>query len=269
MKTSFILAALFLCGAAHADDRAWIGSTRAEIHAHFAANIAHAVASNPQISATLGGMNAVELTRMATLLQQEGADSNGILQGIAQRSDAATLVRVATAFGSPITDSAVSAAAPAGIASAYFANKKATQLNAGLIAAPTLDMTLYEVYLDYLTTGLSVETSLAMTVSFAGQYLGASFVAGYQIGSGIYWLNDQINPTINQTIGAAVAGIANTLSLPSSAFAISTDTPAADMPADVPATPLMGDNFGLDPSIGWDGGEGSGGGDVMALDQED
>ena len=70
--------------------------------------------------------------------------------------------------------------------------------------APTLDMTLYEIYLEFRTAAigsLSVEAALYETAAFAGANLGTAFGVGLTIGTGIDWLIQTLDPPLWNMIG--------------------------------------------------------------------
>jgi len=153
------------------------GLTPAEVHQTFAANIIANLEADPDLDATLARIAPVELASIMVLVEREQHGSAARVYAVIERRvRPETLAHVADMRIFPNT----------------------------VIAAPTLDMTLYEVYLDYLTAGLSTEAALGMTATYAGGYLGAAWLFGWNIGSGIVYINDQINPGINQAIGDAL-----------------------------------------------------------------
>jgi len=167
-------------------------------------------------------MAQIELARLS---RQYYIESNGnmgpLLEVAAQRLTAANLILIAAAFGQANVDAAVAAYAPASIQATYAASARMGIMDrsqarfvamgiSGVTPSPNLDMTLYEIFLDYFTAGAdtSAAAALAQTSAYAGTWLSAAATFGYSVGTGIYWIDDQIDPDINiylgNEIGAAV-----------------------------------------------------------------
>ena len=135
---------------------------------------------------------------LARLSRQYYIESNGnmgpLLAVAAQRLSAANLIAIAAAFGQANVDSAVASYAPASTIAAYAGATRMAVIDrsqarmvvagiSGVTASPNLDMTIYEVFLDYLTAGTdtSVAAALAQTSSYAAGWLGAAATFGYSV----------------------------------------------------------------------------------------
>jgi hypothetical protein len=190
-----------------------LGTTKATIHSQFPVVILYNFTNSAVINTTI--TNAADIY-LARLSRQYYIETNGnvapLLKVAAQRLTANNLLRLQSAFGKANVDAAVKAYATATTQAGYaaggtkpvIARSQAKMIQAGITGvtpSPNLDMTLYEIYLDYLTSGLSVEASLAMGAGYASAYLGAAFEIGYEIGGAVYFLDDQIDPEINVWIG--------------------------------------------------------------------
>lgn len=80
--------------------------------------------------------------------------------------------------------------------------------------APTLDMTLQEIYLEFRTApvgSLSVEAATFSTAAYAMINLTAAWTAGYIIGSGIHWVIQTYSPSLDNQIGATMDWTLNNL----------------------------------------------------------
>jgi hypothetical protein len=195
-------------------------------------------AHNPQIDQIVANMTQWDLARLSVVLEQsylytlEPCCGGGttyqvsvpaFLAGAVPNLSAASLVKIRAAFGSSDVDAAVNAYSSDAIKTAYFAASQIApyptsraqvisvgqkvQLNTTVTVLgavtpnPLLDMTVYEIYLDYVTAGWSTAASLTATAKFVGGNISSAFIAGYTIGTGIYWIIDQTDPDINIWIG--------------------------------------------------------------------
>lgn len=76
-------------------------------------------------------------------------------------------------------------------------------------AAPTTDMTLEEIYLDFRTApvgSLSPASALSETTLFASQRVLPAAAAGTAIGTGINYLIENYDPSLSDAIGGTIAG---------------------------------------------------------------
>jgi hypothetical protein len=191
------------------------GTTKAAVHTQFAAVILYNFQNNTSLNGQISQMAQIELARLS---RQYYIESNGnmapLLAVAAQKLTAANLILIAAAFGQANVDAAVAAYAPAATKATYGASSRMAIMDrsqarfvamgiSGVTASPNLDMTLYEIFLDYLTAGTdtTVAAALAQTSSYAGGWLGAAATFGYSVGTGIYWIDDQIDPDINIYLG--------------------------------------------------------------------
>jgi len=79
----------------------------------------------------------------------------------------------------------------------------------GAAAAPTTDMTLEEIYLDFRTApvgSLSPASALSETTLFASQRVLPAAAAGTAIGTGINYLIENYDPSLGDAIGGTIAG---------------------------------------------------------------
>jgi len=82
-------------------------------------------------------------------------------------------------------------------------------------ATPTLDYTLYEVYLSYRTSpvgSLTVRAALYETAVFAGSRLAGAYYAGYAVGTGLSNLIQIYAPDLHDRIGGAIYNVVDWLS---------------------------------------------------------
>ena len=205
----FALLTLVLLGAnAHAQ------ITRASVDAAFSSTILSNFTSNPNINATFASLGTAEIAILSTRYVATGGNVQTLANIAAQRLNAQNLVRFNTAFGMMEIDSAVGNFAPYSVQSVYFTtpvpppflHSHAQMQAMGIVtAAPTLDYTIYEVYLDYLTSGLTVESALAMTAMYVGQVITTTAGVAYAVGTGVYNISEYITPGSTNWIGDLVA----------------------------------------------------------------
>ena len=154
--------------------------TPAQIDAQFDANIRANFHANRQLDATLNQMGASDL---AFIAMRTNGDPQILAEALPKVSSA-NLLRLVTAFGADAQRSEIQ----------------------GVTAAPMLDYTFYEIYLDYLTAGNSVGASLWLAGQYITLNLGAAYVAGNLLGQAIDWTVGQIyGPTWDDAIGGTEA----------------------------------------------------------------
>lgn len=197
-----------------------LGRTPEEIHSKFAANMEKGFAS-PQASRFVTRLSNKELQRIAYYYYaSNGGKSPQLLKVFAQRLDSKSLMRIAGAFGYANVQTAIDSYAPAIVQREFRAH-----VAAGLVPmtaapdssrftvmpmsgpAPTVDMTLEEIYLDFRTApvgNLSVPGALSETLSFAGGRLIAAWGVGYAVGTGISQLIQTYDPPLDDAIGGTV-----------------------------------------------------------------
>lgn len=210
---------------------------RVGLHQSFNRVILCNLQHNPNVNAMIAAMAPVELARLSTQFDvttkvfasqvpTNVPPVSAFLQTSAQRMTAANLSKIRSAFGAE-TDTAVARYASLSVQSSYFAAvhkaplpmSRAQILSNGLavksgtvtvqgtvVASPVLDMTIYEVYLEYYTAGWTATASAAAAASYVGAQLTAAYAAGYVVGTGIYWITDALEPEINIWIGDQIGG---------------------------------------------------------------
>lgn len=212
---------------------------KAAIHSAFNRVIICNLQHNPNINATMASMGTFDLARLSTQFDlttktyaslgvQNVPPVSAFLQVSAQRLTASNLMRIRSAFGGTETDAAVAKYSTLSIQSTYFSSvhaaplkmSRAQILSLGLavkagtvtvqgtvVPSPTLDMTLYEIYLDYYTAGLSGAAAAAEAATYIAGNITAAFSAGYLAGTGIYWLTDKLDPEVNVWIGDQIGPV--------------------------------------------------------------
>jgi hypothetical protein len=141
------------------------------------------------------------------------------LDSLAKKLDGKRLARVAGAFGYIPVSIAVSTHAPSDVQVVFEEKAKRSAVTpsggkATIFAAPTIDMTIYEIYLEYRTApigSLSARSAIAETGIFAGDPLLRAFGAGYVIGTGINYLITNFAPELGDSIGGTIAGMAENI----------------------------------------------------------
>jgi len=200
----------------------WQGNTFATVETQFTAVILWEWGS--QSAAILNGqveiINDLDLARFAHFYWVEshgGQQFSWLMYYAATKLSPVHLVRWATAFGFPSTNLFVDAYAPPTIKAQYYALKPATHalikqshamyeaegklyttINgmAGAAAAPNVDMSLREIYSEYLFNGAETEAeAFAKMVKFAAGRLGVAWTAGYKAGSMFYAFAERIDPS--------------------------------------------------------------------------
>jgi len=207
------------------DGAAGPGDVRAAIDRNFAGVIEHNLAAMPASTARawLDQMSDRELSDLAQLYANSNAmtfRSGHALEVLVDRLDVNRLARLPRFFGTNEVNGAVLAAAPvkfsalALVTGAAFhaaplsgvALTRSVAVPAGIgrdvirpmQTAPTVDMTLGEIYLNFRTLpvgALSVQSAIYETAQFAGKNLVFAWGVGYGFGSGITYLMETYAPT--------------------------------------------------------------------------
>lgn len=219
----------------------YVGSPaqKAAIHSNFNRVILCNLQHNPNVNMMIANMQPIDLARLSTQIDLTAKTFASMgttnvptvamfLQTTAQKLTAPNLMKIRSAFGGTETDSAVAKFSSLSIQSTYFSAvqkaplrlSRAQILSNGLtvkagtvttqgtvVPAPVLDMTLYEVYLDYYTAGWSASASLGASAIYISGNLTAAFSAGYLAGTGIYWITDKFTPEVNIWIGDQIGPI--------------------------------------------------------------
>jgi hypothetical protein len=101
---------------------------------------------------------------------------------------------------------------PVGAAQRKAAHRQHTMATSGLVVAnPTLDMTIEEVYLDFLTSDLTVTAALTGATIYTATNVGLAWQAGYTVGTIISNLIETLDPDLDDDIGAAIAAAGDEL----------------------------------------------------------
>jgi len=151
----------------------------------------------PDINGVVSRLSDLELADLVTLY---GAASGGrqheLVTVLGNRISNAQMTRLSSAFNQPTT---LMQSAP-----------KGATVNGPEV---TLDMSIYEVYLEFRTAtvgSLSVGASMAQTAMYTAGWVSAAWGAGYTAGTGAAILMERYMPGtwegIGNTIGAAVNG---------------------------------------------------------------
>jgi hypothetical protein len=203
-----------------------IGTTPAEIEHRFV-RVITANLANAGTASRIARLSDKELDAIAWHAGQgAAADRADLLKLFATRLDAASLVRVARAFGRAPVQAAVHAYAGTDIRAAFDANVAGfapppeggggggggttTPYPSPSPPRPTVDMTLEEIYLEYRTApvgSLSPAGALSETAQFAGIRLSGALWLGSEIGAGISWLIENYAPNLNDSIGGTIASM--------------------------------------------------------------
>jgi hypothetical protein len=101
---------------------------------------------------------------------------------------------------------------PVGAAQRAAAHPPHSMAASGLaLPNPTLDMTIEEVYLDFLTSDLTVTAAVTGATLYTASNVGVAWQAGYDVGTIISNLIETLDPDLNDDIGAAIAAAADAL----------------------------------------------------------
>lgn len=196
------------------------GSTPAEIHAKFSGIIeANFITGSPEH--VLSRLSDKELADLAAIYSTRTNGQTGpLLKVFAARLSDKSLLRVASAFGATPVQAAVRQFASPAVQQAFASQigsvaavaqpsmKLQTMLSP--MAAPTTDMTIQEIYLEFRTApvgSLSATSAISETAIFAATRLSAAGTLGYTIGSGISYLITNYAPNLSDAIGGTVSGM--------------------------------------------------------------
>ena len=196
------------------------GNTRALVHAQFPKVVLWNFQTVTNPNAVAMRLTTVEAARLSKLYYEEGGDVPALMTVFAKRLNATSLFRMKMAFDPDLLDKAVATYAPAATQSAYFANGaaiplymsasrvKSMGLNPKSKLGPSLDYSLYEIYLDYRTgeMALSARAALAASGMYAGAMLYTAWQVGYATGHGIYYVTDQLAPSATEWLGDEIGG---------------------------------------------------------------
>lgn len=212
-----------------------LGATPAEIQARFAGVIEQNF-HHGNTNQILHNLSSTELADLAVLYKNSTYGNTGpLLEILAKKVNARGLVRVASAFGQLQTITAVDSYAPTAVAERFFASPSLPVLhpspqvaqaveNGGMQSlitaggggpAPTIDMTINEIYLEFRTApvgSLSVPAALYETSAFVGVNLSGAAYSGYTLGTDINNLIEADDPSLENTIGGTIAQMLSDIS---------------------------------------------------------
>jgi hypothetical protein len=210
----------------------WQGNTVATVHSQFPVviNWEFETETAAALNAQINKLTPLGLARFSHHYYLASGGNIGLLMQLAaQKLTAANLVRWNTAFGQANTDTAVNDFSPATIKAQYLAAAKPAALPqshaahiikgtmsirtmngaAAGVAAPSVNMTISEIFEEYLWT--SAETELgayALTAVFVKVNLGKALLIGYQIGSTFYGFAESIDPSYGYDLVTEYGGLA-------------------------------------------------------------
>ncbi|AMP06559.1 hypothetical protein [Collimonas pratensis] len=188
------------------------------IHSNFAAVIEENFArgSSAHIQKLIDNLSERELQDLASAYTKAlGGQHANVLDSLAQKLDGKRLARVAGAFGYVPVSIAVSTHASSDVQVAFEEKAKRSAATPGggkatIFASPTIDMTIYEIYLEYRTApigSLGPSAAIAETSIFSGAHLWAAWQAGTYIGTGINALINTYDPQLGDAIGGTIYGM--------------------------------------------------------------
>jgi hypothetical protein len=192
------------------------GNTSATVHSQFPI-VMQWIFQNSTATQLNTQMSIIDDIQLAHFSQQLWTATNGnpsaIMQLAAQKLSPSNLARWAAAFDLAATTAAVSTYAPGTLAAfkaqpihAIIPQSHAQYKSLGRISmtinalptgapAPNINMTLGEIYDEYLWNGAETAVeALARTSWFAGAALSSAFVTGYKIGTKFYGFAESIDP---------------------------------------------------------------------------
>lgn len=205
-----------------------IGHDADSIHKQFA-SVIEANLSGADVEQRLNRLSDKELSALARHYKAvSGEKGTPLLRTFASRLSDTALLRVSVAFGKEATSEAVQTYSSRPVRESFIA--KASNISPDILPggndpggngggrgvpgtgagpAPSSDMTLEEIYLDYRTApvgSLSPASALSETAMFASQRVFWSATAGTAIGTGINYLITNYDPTLGDAIGGTIAG---------------------------------------------------------------
>jgi hypothetical protein len=209
-----------------------IGTTPDAVHSNFA-SVIEANFANGATETLIKRLSDKELAAIARRYQAvAGTQGTPLLKTLASRISDDGMVRVARAFDPQAVRAAVTAYAPVSVRRSFDSKMIGVQPNllpgggenggggggggtppgTGASPAPTVDMTLDEIYLEYRTApvgSLSPAGALSETAMFAGARLSAAAGVGYTIGTQINGLIDEYDPALGDAIGGTIDATVN------------------------------------------------------------
>jgi hypothetical protein len=230
-----------------------IGRTPAEIDRNFIGVITRNF-ENGGTASRVARLSDRELAAIARHAKGGAASELArLLKVFATRLDAQSLARISSAFGRAPVEGAVRAYASPTVRADF--ERRVAGLMAGgeggggAGPAPTLDMTLEEIYLEFRTApvgSLTPAASLASTAMYAGTMPYGSYRGGEWVGSQIHALIQTYAPEVDDTIGGTIGQMIDNFWEATSEFQIGHFESAFDSLFGFPLT------WSSDPSGDWD-----------------
>lgn len=194
------------------------GNTPQQIHERFTALIENNFKTG-KAEQIVQNLSAKEMSDLATRYQAESTQgATPLLAIMAKRLSDHSLVKVAAAFGTESVTSAVNTYSSQSVRNAFTSELAAAPIPTGVKPmagpAPTVDMTIEEIYLEFRTApigSLSVEGALSETAMFAGKDIAIAWWAGDEIGTQINNTINEYDPSLGDTIGGTVSGMVNAI----------------------------------------------------------
>jgi hypothetical protein len=199
-----------------------LGTTPDEIHANFSTMIENNF-GNGNAEHVLSNLSERELRDLAALyVARTQGQTQPLLKIFAQSLSDQSLIRAAKVFGTEQVSAAVSAYATPNVQSSFNVGIASLRSNSGLTQpaselatpmggpAPTVDMTLSEIYLEFRTApvgSLGVRAAISEASMFAASRLYPAYLVGDAIGGQISNLIETYDPSLNDAIGGTVAGM--------------------------------------------------------------
>ena len=194
------------------------GNTPQQIHERFTALIENNFETG-KAEQIVQNLSAKELSSLATRYQAESTQGTTPLLAImAKRLSDHSLVKVAAAFGSTNVANAVNTYSSQSVRDAFTTELAAAPIPTGVKPmagpAPTVDMTIEEIYLEFRTApigSLSIPGALSETAMFAGKNLSLAAWAGWEIGGQINNTINEYDPSLGDAIGGTEQGMLNAI----------------------------------------------------------
>lgn len=191
------------------------GTTPAEIKQRFASVIESNFA-NGAPETIVNRLSDRELSDLATRYNALTTPGNRpLLTTFATRLGSESLIRVAGAFGPSAVGAAVKAHASPAVQAAVLpalAGLAPKGVAIQPLVAPTTDMTIQEIYLEFRTApvgSLGAASALSETAIFAASRIGIAWWVGNAIGTQINNAIETYDPSLSDAIGGTVAGMVN------------------------------------------------------------
>jgi hypothetical protein len=206
-----------------------IGDSPAQVHERFATIIEQNFQGNA--ATIVSRLTVDELANVAAVYNYASGSSPQLLKIIAANVGAEGLTSVAAAFGQEATALAVKQYAPSNVALAFVSSPQKASGTATMMAAvikgaasigpigamgpaPTPDMTIYEIYLEFRTApvgNLSVYSAIEETAVYVGARVSLWFGVGYASGNVVNAFLETVFPSFSYAFTKDVASGATAL----------------------------------------------------------